>query len=190
MDVIHSDPCSDELVQNNHSDDDVPSTDVDDVYQHSQMDIKTQDHIVYVNADHQIVETLHDDAADDDDQHDDATEADAIVSEVNISQNSEVHLGAMTTSHMMSDIHEQHTYTIAPSTNESLDEGETITISLEEATEIILQQQGLQGAVQIAPGTYQILTQQASHVSKHTYLSLEIYSDLNHDKINNIINIH
>ncbi|XP_067675027.1 uncharacterized protein [Haliotis asinina] len=33
-------------------------------------------------------------------------------------------------------------------------EPETITISLEEATQIFLQQQGIEGAVQIAPGTY------------------------------------
>lgn len=43
---------------------------------------------------------------------------------------------------------------------ESGEQGETITLSLEEATQIILQQQGLEGAVQLADGTYQIVGQQ------------------------------
>lgn len=41
------------------------------------------------------------------------------------------------------------------------DQGETITISLEEATQIILQQQGLEGAaIQMPDGSYQLLAQQ------------------------------
>ncbi|XP_041354784.1 myoneurin-like [Gigantopelta aegis] len=168
MDEIQADPSSTELVdgQNEHSHVDVANTDIDDVYQHNEhMQIKTPDHVVYVNENHSIVDTLHGEAADVDKhcEDNDVDDSDAVVTEVSITQSSVEDLSAVTTSHMMSQIHEQHTYTIAPSTNESLDEGETITISLEEATEIILQQQGLQGAVQIAPGTYQILTQQASH---------------------------
>ncbi|PVD29325.1 hypothetical protein C0Q70_11922 [Pomacea canaliculata] len=49
---------------------------------------------------------------------------------------------------------------------ESGEQGETITLSLEEATQIILQQQGLEGAVQLADGTYQIVGQQFIRVSR------------------------
>ncbi|KAK7107938.1 uncharacterized protein [Littorina saxatilis] len=49
----------------------------------------------------------------------------------------------------------------------SADQGETITISLEEATQIILQQQGLEGAaIQMPDGSYQLLSQQFIQVTK------------------------
>ena len=50
------------------------------------------------------------------------------------------------------------------------DQGETITISLEEATQIILQQQGLEGAaIQMPDGSYQLLAQQFIQVGASTY---------------------
>nr|KAG5703321.1 hypothetical protein BaRGS_025563 [Batillaria attramentaria] len=45
-------------------------------------------------------------------------------------------------------------------------QGETITLSLEEASQIILQQGGLEGAVQLSDGTYQILGQQLIQVTR------------------------
>lgn len=43
-------------------------------------------------------------------------------------------------------------------------EGGTVTLSLDDATQLILQQQGLQGGA-LPPGTYQILTQDGIQIN-------------------------
>lgn len=46
-------------------------------------------------------------------------------------------------------------------------EGSTITLNLEDATQLILQQQGLQAGT-LPPGTYQILTQEGIQLSDNS----------------------
>ncbi|KAL5010896.1 hypothetical protein ScPMuIL_013201 [Solemya velum] len=46
-------------------------------------------------------------------------------------------------------------------------EGETITVSLEDAAQIILQEQGIDGTVHFTPGTYHILTQDGIQVANN-----------------------